>query len=225
MGGDGGSEGMCGVDECMEWPGGGGGVGGKESFGAWEVLAQEGRKGSGCTPLHAVARTPCSSFWQELLWGCAAATCRTPCWPSAPCSSPACSSWSSSGPPAAWSRTRGLGGWPSACSGDPSQDVTLSKYERARWHDLPRRRSERYCWSAPGESRLYIDSTNHLTVSRLYWMRESKAFFDFRFFKVFFWKSIPCKKKPPCKCFSYAGNNVTLNTGLAWRDTDAGARI
>ena len=63
MGGDGGSEGMRGVDECMEWPGGGGGgVGGKESFGAWEVLAQEGRKGSGCTPLHAVARTPCSSF-------------------------------------------------------------------------------------------------------------------------------------------------------------------
>ena len=60
-GGDGGSEGRCDVLECMG-PDGGGAGGGKGSFRASEVPAQAGRKDSGCTPLHAVARTPCSSF-------------------------------------------------------------------------------------------------------------------------------------------------------------------
>ena len=62
MCGDEGSEGSCGVDECMGPDGGGGAGGDKESFRASEVPAQAGRKDSGCTPLHAVAHTPCSSF-------------------------------------------------------------------------------------------------------------------------------------------------------------------
>ena len=61
-GGDGDSEGRRGVLEDMGPDGGGGAGGGKGSFRALEVLAQVGRKDSGCTPLHAAAHTLCSSF-------------------------------------------------------------------------------------------------------------------------------------------------------------------
>ena len=65
LGGGGGSEGRhAGVDEDMESAAGAGGGGGSKRgrFGASEVPVQVRRKGSGCTPWHAAAHKPCSSF-------------------------------------------------------------------------------------------------------------------------------------------------------------------
>ena len=64
LGGGGGSEGRhAGVDEDMVTAAGGGGDGSKSGrFGASEVPVQVRRKGSGCTPWHAAAHKPCSSF-------------------------------------------------------------------------------------------------------------------------------------------------------------------
>ena len=54
----------AGVDEDMVTGAAGGGGGGSKSgrFGASEVPVQVRRKGSGCTPWHAAAHKPCSSF-------------------------------------------------------------------------------------------------------------------------------------------------------------------